>query len=663
MTRKAVLLLAALLAALPIFPEAATPRPIETVVCSIGPGHPELEARLKVLRGLGVTSVQTYLYWNRIETRPGHFDWRETDRFLAVLKRAGLKWVPFVIAGPWYVTPRFAAGGAAAVMLRCLEHGRDNGAVSVWDEGFRPRVERYLAALARRYAASGMIESLNVGISGDYGEAIFPVTGNWPGEYHTHPGWWCGDRLAAGDFRAFCADRFAGDIGRLNAAWKAGFDSFAGIAPFHPDRSPSLRARLDLVAWYRGAMTRHAGWWLSAARRHFPRHDIYLCTGGDMAPEHGSDFSAQAKAAARHGCGLRVTNEASSFAHNFRLTGLAASACRFYGAYLGLEPAATVTAPGMVARVFNAVSSGARQFFFYYDDDLVPLAGEALSVGPAGDHLRRLRPLMSVARPRVNVALFYPTSSHAARGLGDFGRLAVHFRRAFDYDMVDEGMIADDALDRYPVLIVAGTAVLPRAVLERISAWVERGGTLFVMDSRPCDEDEDPAPFARLLGFAAGSEEVFGIAPMAAADPGGWPATAAALPMNGFRAWLGLDAGVEPILSYRAPEGGVMAWRRPLGRGAVYAYFAPLEWEASGESWMSGERLPLLFLKDAWARLASEGKLERVPASLNLDSPGLFAAETDAGLLVYNSGPVPAAWPAAGGEITVPADDIVRVDK
>ena len=40
-----------------------------------------------------------------------------------------------------------------------------------------------------------------------------------------------------------------------------------------------------------------------------------------MAPEHGSDFSAQAKLAAKYGAGIRITNESSSFAHNFRLTG------------------------------------------------------------------------------------------------------------------------------------------------------------------------------------------------------------------------------------------------------------------------------------------------------------------------------------------------------
>ena len=45
MTRKALLLLAALLAAPFLLPGAAAPRPIDTVVCSIGPGHPELEAR------------------------------------------------------------------------------------------------------------------------------------------------------------------------------------------------------------------------------------------------------------------------------------------------------------------------------------------------------------------------------------------------------------------------------------------------------------------------------------------------------------------------------------------------------------------------------------------------------------------------------------------
>lgn len=641
---------------------APAPRRIDTVVCSIGLETPDLDARLRILKGMGVTSVQTYLYWNRIERQEGRFDWKEVDRFLAFVRRAGLKWVPFVIAGPWYVTPEFS-DGSAPVKLRCLEHQRDSAIVSIWDRPFRRRIEGYVAALAKRYAASAMIESINVGISGDYGEAIFPVIGNWPGSYHTHPGYWCADPLAVEDFQRFFAEKYAGCIESLNAAWKTSYGSFGQLVPFHPDRAPCLRARLDFVAWYRGAMTRYADWWLETVRRSFPVADIYLCTGGDMAPAHGSDFSAQAKTAARHRCGLRVTNEASSYPHNFRLTRLAAAAARFYGSYIGFEPAAAVTPAGMAARLFNAVSSGARQFFFYYRDDLIPGAGAPPGTGEAGEILRRSQPLLAAAEPLVDVALLYPTSGHAAYGLGDFTEQAVYFRRAFDYDLVDENMIADGALAGYPLLVIAGTRVLPGETLKAISLWVERGGLLFVLDSLPVDEDGDSSGFARLLGIRPDSEEIFGIAPLALAGPGPWASLARALPVNGTRAWLRLSDAVEPLLTFTAPQQARLAWRLPLGKGMIVAYFAPLQWQASGEDWMESLRLPLLFMQDVWLQLVAEKKLARLPASLNLDQPDLYVAAVQGATLLFNAGPAPGHWPGVGGDILLPAGGIARLER
>src|SRR5690606_1693916 len=63
-----------------------------------------------------------------------------------------------------------------------------------------------------------------LGITGDFGEAIYPVTGTtWtqvtPGPYHTHAGYWCGDPLAEADFRQAMQDRYGGDLARLNAVW------------------------------------------------------------------------------------------------------------------------------------------------------------------------------------------------------------------------------------------------------------------------------------------------------------------------------------------------------------------------------------------------------------------------------------------------------------
>ena len=61
-------------------------------------------------------------------------------------------------------------------------------------------------------------------------------------------------------------------------------------------------------------MTDYAAFWMAACRRAFPGVPAYLCTGGaDDDTPTGARFSAQAKAAARHGGGIRLTNEVNKF--------------------------------------------------------------------------------------------------------------------------------------------------------------------------------------------------------------------------------------------------------------------------------------------------------------------------------------------------------------
>ncbi len=72
-----------------------------------------------------------------------------------------------------------------------------------------------------------------------------------------------------------------------------------------------------------------------------PDVPILLCTGGSGFPDLGADMTAQSKMAARHGAGIRITNEASDYAKNFCLTRIIGTACRHYETYFGYEPAET----------------------------------------------------------------------------------------------------------------------------------------------------------------------------------------------------------------------------------------------------------------------------------------------------------------------------------
>ena len=58
-----------------------------------------------LFKALSVTSVESYVDWAGVEPERDSWDWSRWDKQVAVLQEAGLKWVPFLIAGPAYATP------------------------------------------------------------------------------------------------------------------------------------------------------------------------------------------------------------------------------------------------------------------------------------------------------------------------------------------------------------------------------------------------------------------------------------------------------------------------------------------------------------------------------------------------------------------------------
>jgi len=626
-------LLVCLLLAAPLFSQ-----PLEVTVCSVSHSDKSAGERLELFKQIGVTSIQTYIDWRKVEKERGVMDWSEYDADVALFKKHGLKWVPFIIAGPWYVTPEFVRRDPDIVMLRCLEHGRESAIPSVWSPRLREYVRGYLKRFAEHYLPQGVLESINLGISGDYGEAIYSVVGNWPGEYHSHGGFWCDDELAAADFRRAMKELYRGDVVALNRSWKSSYKSFEEVKPFLPAESPSTRARLEFLRWYRDSMTGYADFWLGSAREFFPATEIYLCTGGDMAPEHGSDFSAQAKVASKYGAGIRITNEASSFPQNVALTRLVGSACRFYGTYFGHEPASAVTPIGMLGRVFNAVASGARQLFLYNTPELASEHGGKLSLGEGGLFHLRYKAWQKRAVPVIDVGLLYPTSSdtHTIREYGTFRDLAAEVRRLVDFELLDERLVQEGALAKVRVLVMAGADILEAATLDKIGSWVAAGGLLFVLDSRPQDWDGANRSFDALAGFAPGSDEIRGITEIVVDEPDRLPSLAFLPSIFVSRAFTGLAADVEPYLSMRYAAKGRVAWRRRVGQGYIYAYFGPMDLKQREDSWMVAYNIPFRFLRDGIEDCARRGPLKKAPLSLNLNVSDVYLVETTEGLLALN---------------------------
>jgi hypothetical protein len=550
-------------------------------------------------------------------------------------------------------------------MLRCLEHGRESAIPSLWCPRLRDYVRDYLKKFAEHYVPQDVLESVNLGITGDYGEAIYSVIGNWPGEYHSHGGFWCGDPLAVAEFRRAMKELYSADIAALNGAWKTSFAAFEDVKPFLPKMAPSARARLELLRWYRDSMTRYAEFWLAAAREFFPDTEIYLCTGGDMAPEHGSDFSAQAKTAAKYGAGLRITNEASSFPQNVALTRLVASASRFYGTYFGHEPASAVTPVGMLGRLFNAVTSGARQLFLYNAPELIAERDGKPAFGEGGRFYLQYKEWQKTASPRVDVGLLYPTSSatHEIKDYGTFRDLTAAVRRVVDFDLIDERMAQEGALANKLILILAGADTLEAPALKAISAWVEGGGVLFVLDSRPPDWDGGRTAFDALAGFTPDSDEIQGITELVVDKPDQLPSIAVLPPTFIARAFTGLAPDCEALLSMRYTAKGKLAWRRDVSKGRVYAYFGPMDLKQREDSWVVAHNIPFRFLGDGIQDAVRDGKVKKVPASLNLEVPDVYLVESDDGVMALNMADGPRKVNIRGGAVDIPGRSLARVKK
>ena len=470
--------------------EAIDPEALKNVSVARAPGM-ELTygsdagaADAALFKALSVSSVESYVDWAGVEPAKDQWDWSRWDKQVATLKGAGLKWVPFLIAGPAYATPLWFQNSPGSLAYRCLEHGKESRVQSLFNPALRPQIERFVRAFAARYRDADVIESVLLGVSGIYGESIYPAgpEGGWTahltGAYHNHFGWWAGDAYAGAAFRAAMDGKY-GRIRRLNAAWGTSYASFDDVTTFLPDHAPNDRARADFVEWYQQSMTDWAVFWVKTVRKAFPKTEIYLCTGGDGTPMLGADFTAQTAAIARYGAGVRITNEGSDYAHNFSITREVGTATRHYGTFCGFEPASKVDAGGVVARIYNATASGARQLHDYIPNTL----------GRGVEALERFRAnaaWLTPRRPSVPVALYLSRESWALEP-GAVSRtltLSRTLRDATDLDFVTRRSLADGHLCGYRALVLAESPVLEPASAAAIETWVRRGGVL-VAATRP----------------------------------------------------------------------------------------------------------------------------------------------------------------------------------
>lgn len=475
----------------------------------------------------GITSLQSYVLWSEIEPVEGKTDFSTYDPVVEQCKKHGLKWVPFIILGPNYSVPEWYHASSDSVYAACMDHGISSRIQSIWNPDLPERVERFVGLLSERYRNSGVIQSIVLGISGNWGETLFPIDGCFRPGFHTHLGWWCNDSYAHASYQEYLKDKYR-TIKNLRKAHGRLYRDFPDVsAPFFHSRTGTgtsgrihtrlkkminkyffivnriLRNRIfekrwglaftrffkwhawfDFTDWYTSSMTSWCEFWLGVARRYFPDQRVYLATGGEGWLEGGAVFSQQMKTAKRFNAGIRITNQSDTFADSCILARLVSTAARFYDAYYHTEEAWINTPHGVTARLFDAMVSGADGF---YCKNLIGIgfdicSKKAFPVGQATDgaeSLARYGKLITGRKPDIEVAVLFPSTSIAfGTQIHELMDACKDMRRMFDFDLIDEWMIQDGALDKYRFLIIPFCKWMRGDTVGQINQWVLGGGIM-----------------------------------------------------------------------------------------------------------------------------------------------------------------------------------------
>ncbi len=480
------------------------PKPGSRIVLSFGGAKPDWLSSLGLL-GFSLWQYDTdHLASNEVE--PGRWDWTAAEE---VYEQANRERFLFALFPHYAFPPRWYIEKEKPALTRCVEHDEEIPALSPWEPRFATWLDRQWAALAKQFGGkTPRVHALVLGIHGDYGEAgLFSGARmasaeqreDWErrfGKAHNHKGFWCGDGQARASFRRAMLRKY-GDLNTLNKAWGT---QFAREEEIRYPKSPAEGSRwwLDFVQWYQNGVAYLTDVVCRLSQRYFPQTLRILPIGfPDEDVRYGADISALVKVAARYGVAVRSTHagylplaENESF-----LLARIASACRFYGVPLWVETPGTLNAQRQTEALFEAAAQGASGLF---DWAVNPITNETV-------YEQSLR-YLTVGQPVVDVAMFFPSTAVRLADVGEAPTMRQGCARArdlFAFDIVDERMIRDGALDRYRLLVLWEGTVVEQDVLDKIVEWVQAGGVIVAYDfGKVTSVEGDGTTWRTLFGYA-----------------------------------------------------------------------------------------------------------------------------------------------------------------
>lgn len=529
----------------------------------------------RLMKSLGFTLLQTdsdHLATN--EVKPGVWDWKDADKGLAACERVGVGWQYFP---HYHWAPEWFKKTDKFVPSKCIEHGSEINAMSVWSPYLTGLIDDGYRAMAEHYGSdTEKVKALYLCIHGDFGETIYPL-GMHPGELVRfgkegagHNDWWCGDEYARRDFRLMLERKYR-TVSELNAAWGVSLKSFADAD--YPLPVPKIvtaedRHRwLDFLHWYNGAITRLTDDVTRIARSRFPDTLLQIPTGGgDVNVLYGTDHTAYAKIAKKYGAHFRSTHGGylpvpQNYATMLKLL---STSCKFYKVPFWTEPPSNITAEGEVGRFFESISCGAYGF---WDWGANPVASP--------DVFRKYRNFLTRETPIVDVALFWPTTNihlHPEITMPvRFVEGAAAIRDVMDYDIVDENLVNDGALKGYRVLALFEGQYVDADALKKIEVWVRSGGVVVSYNYGPVtDVDGNASAWRNLFGIIGSSTE------------GAGGKLASSSPLLRYAKSAAPDEAIESLASdvtvLAKADGRPAIWVRRVGKG--YGIYYAGKWES-----------------------------------------------------------------------------------
>jgi hypothetical protein len=450
----------------------------------------------RVQQALGCRMVQIAAgpHFNEDIGRDGSGDWGPLDANLRMIAEQGSE---VLLVSGFYWMPPWMEEDENIVALRCLRHNRAAPILSLWSSFTLEWIDRCVGALAKHLERSpAKIAALGAMICGDFGEAIFPagmvnvLPGDTPKigdrEVHSHADFWCNDSAARASYADFL--RAESDAELPDA-------SDPDLFPAPATEGEAGAKWLGFLDWYHDSMTRFTGNVLSIYRKHFPDPDLVIWLGGGVEPHpHGQDNSALPKVVKRVRGTIRGTASGSQLLHrrledpsqtlawafqrNHPIVRRIATACKFYGAPYWLEPPYPpgMNEEGIVARVFEAAGCGAEAFFEW-----------TRTLERHGFVYEQAAQFLVTARPRIDVAVYFPQSTHRLRPDSTlpprYWEGAAHLRAVTDLDVLDDRLIRDGALAAYAMLVLVEADCIPPDVWERMSGWTREGGVLVIEET------------------------------------------------------------------------------------------------------------------------------------------------------------------------------------